>query len=308
MFEPFIPPIAQTLQDAEAIALLQRLQRKPISVPQLMSADQPTVIPTAVAMSHEAAASQPPLLLLHGFDSSLLEFRRLMPRLVSFCPVYALDLLGFGFTAHLASVSIEPRTIRQHLYHTWKTVIRRPVTLVGASLGGAIAIDFALAYPDCVENLILIDSVGFSGSFPIGKWLGSPLLDWGADWLIFRKDLALRLLNALPVLSFDMQDAVLCASLHQHLPGWKQSVISFTKSGGYSDLPQHISHIRQPTLIVWGRHDASLGTDDAHKFKRAIGPSRLVWIEDAGHTPHMSHPAAVAREIIEHIESSSRRA
>jgi pimeloyl-ACP methyl ester carboxylesterase len=51
--------------------------------------------------------------------------------------------------------------------------------LVGASLGGAVAIDFALNYPNWVRSLVLIDSVGFSGSFPVGQFLPHPLIELG---------------------------------------------------------------------------------------------------------------------------------
>lgn len=300
MFESFIPLSAQRLQDADAIALLHRLYRKPITVPDFRTVNTSTTIPTAVVTPDQAArttASSTPLLLLHGFDSSLLEFRHLIPYLLPHWPVYALDLLGFGFTAHLPSVSIDPHTIRQHLYCTWKTLLNRPVTLLGASMGGAVAIDFALAYPDCVERLILIDSVGFSGSFPLGKLLGSPLLDWGADWLHFRKDIAFRTLELLPFVSPAQQDVVLASSLHQEMPGWKQAVMSFTRSGGYSDLFKQIPAVRQQTLILWGEQDQTLGTQDAQKFEQAIPHSRLAWIKGAEHAPHLYNPAAVAGEI-----------
>ena len=299
MFEPFIPLSAHQLQDGNAISLLHRLRRHPIIVPGLIAADFPTTAPTAVVTpDKKAPADQTPLLLLHGFDSSLLEFRHLFPHLIPNWPVYAMDLLGFGFTTHLPSVTVEPGAIRQHLYHTWKTLIDLPITLLGASLGGAVAIDFALTHPDCVERLILIDSIGFSGSFPLGKWLFSPILDWGADWLHCRKATAYRALEALPFISPDQRDLVLCASLHQEMPGWKQAVMSFTRSGGYSDLADRTPEVKQPTLILWGDDDQTLGTQDARKFKSAISRSHLVWIKGADHAPHISHPAVVAREIL----------
>ncbi len=218
-------------------------------------------------------------------------------------PIYAMDLLGSGFTAHLRSVDVNPATIRQHLYSTWKPLIDRPVTLLGASLGGAVAIDFALNHPDCVERLILIDSVGFSGSFPLGKWLGSPLLDWGADWLHFRKDFASQAMGIIPVFNKSQQDLVLCSSLHQAMPGWKEAVKSFTRSGGYSYLKTVIPEVPQPTLIIWGDEDETLGTGDARRFEQAIAHSRLVWVKGGDHAPHIYYPRAVATAITEYLGS-----
>lgn len=300
MFESFIPPSAQRLNDSQAIALLHRLHRHSIKVPGLMSSDIPITVQTA-AITPENLGTQSdysPILLLHGFDSSLLEFRYLLPYLEPHRSVFAVDVLGFGFTAHHPSISIEPRTIRQHLFCTWKSLIDRPVTLVGASLGGAIAIDFALTHPDSVEKLILINSIGFSGNVPIGKLLASPILDLGADWLHIRKNAALYLLEVLPFVSSEQQDLVLCSALHQAMPYWKHAVKSFTRSGGYGYLRQQFSEINLPTLILWGEKDETLGTQDARKFQRAIRDSHLVWVKGADHVPHIHTPQAVARELV----------
>lgn len=305
MFEPFIPHSAQKLQNQDAIHLLDRLHRHPITLPEAMHGDFPATVPTALVRpqqnsrpEQDSPTESAPLLLLHGFDSSLLEFRHLIPQLTSHRAVYAMDLLGFGFTALPPSVPIEPDTIRQHLYYTWKTLIDRPVILVGASMGGAVGIDFALNHPDCVERLILINSVGFSGSFPFGKLLTTPVIEWGTDWLHFRKDTSFRVLEALPFVSADQQDLVLCSSLHQEMPGWKQAVISFTKSGGYSYLKPRIADLQQPTLILWGDRDKTLGTQDARKFEQTIPHSQLVWIKGADHAPHIFEPAAIAQAIL----------
>lgn len=84
-----------------------------------------------------------PILLIHGFDSSVLEFRRLLPLLSGDNETWAVDLLGFGFTDRLSGIaSYSPTAIKTHLYYFWKSLINQPVILVGASMGGATAIDF----------------------------------------------------------------------------------------------------------------------------------------------------------------------
>lgn len=304
MFDAFLPSSAQQLRDHDAIKLLKRLHRHPITVPDLDAAS--ATIPTALVTPEEGLATkQTPLLLLHGFDSSLLEFRHLIPRLVPSWPVYAMDLLGFGFTAHRPTIAIAPHTIRQHLYYTWKTLLNRPTIVIGASMGGAVALDFALTYPDCVERLVLIDSVGFSGSFPLGQLLTESMIDWGTTWLHLHKNTTLQLLENLPFVPSTQQDLVLCSSLHQEMPGWRQSMMSFTRSGGYGYLSERIAKVQQPTLILWGDRDKTLGTEDACKFKQALPHSRLVWVRGADHAPHIQKPEMVAAEILREIEGSN---
>jgi pimeloyl-ACP methyl ester carboxylesterase len=105
-------------------------------------------------------------------------------------------------------------------------------------------------------------------------------------------------MGVLPFFNKSQQDLVLCSSLHQAMPGWKEVVKSFTRSGGYSYLSGRISAVQQPTLILWGDQDKTLGTDDARRFQRSITNSRLKWIQGGDHAPHITHPRAVAREVL----------
>jgi pimeloyl-ACP methyl ester carboxylesterase len=247
----------------------------------------------------------PPILLLHGFDSSLLEFRRLLPFLSGGSDVWAIDRFGSGFTEHPTSISVNPGSIRQHLLSIVETWIGKPVVLAGASLGGAVAINFALHHPHWVRSLALIDSVGFSGSFPIGQFLPQGLIDLGADWLSFRKRAALATASVLPMVNPMLIDALRCSCLHQEMPGWKEAIASFTSSGGYAALSDRIAQVTHSTLILWGKADDVLGTADATRWQRAISGSQLIWIEAAGHVPHFDQPQVVANHLLsfmQHVE------
>jgi len=295
----FLLPSATDIKDPEAIALLQQLVRQVIQVPFEQGT---TAIATAYvrhALSQSVFQSNTAhILLLSGFDSSLLEFRRLLPLLATNHETWALDLFGFGFTEYIPTLAVNPRNIRQHLLSVLETWICQPVILVGASLGGAVALDFVLHYPSWVRSLVLIDSVGFSGSFPIGQELPQPLIEFGADWLHFRKRAALTTLSALPMADPILVDALRCSLLHQEMPGWKAAIASFTKSGGYANLGARIAQVQHPTLILWGEADDVLGTDDAIKFEQSIPDSLLIWIREARHVPHFDQPQSVAAHLL----------
>ena len=301
----FLPSSATEIQDPAAIDLLQQLERQAVQVPCQQNTSDPVQpsIEIATAYIHQRPAHQqtcqidsPPILLLHGFDSSLLEFRRLLPFL-SMRETWAVDLFGAGFTDYVADLAVNPQTIRQHLYHFLETWVCQPVMLVGASLGGAVAMDFALHHPDSVRSIVLINSVGFSGSFPVGQFLPPPLIEWGTNWLHFRKQAALAAASVLPMVDPMLVDALRCSLLHQEMPAWKAAIASFTQSGGYANLNRHIAQIQHPTLILWGEMDNVLGTADAGKFEQAISNSQLHWIKRAGHVPHFDQPQQVAQLI-----------
>jgi pimeloyl-ACP methyl ester carboxylesterase len=94
-------------------------------------------------------------------------------------------------------------------------------------------------------------------------------------------------------------DAELCATLHLQMPGWKEALIGFTKSGGYPFLGDQLPQLQMPTLILWGEQDRILGTKDAPRFEQAIDQSQLIWIPQCGHVPHLEKPELTAEAIVE---------
>ncbi|MEL6930209.1 MAG: alpha/beta hydrolase [Cyanobacteria bacterium J06600_6] len=289
MFPSYIPSAANQLTEATSIALAQQIKQIDISTP-LSESDLPT---TYVHQGDD----NPPILLIHGFDSSLLEFRRLLPILATHHATYAVDLLGFGFSQRDLSIPLNPQNIKTHLYHFWQTVIKQPVILAGASMGGAAAIDFTLTYPDAVAKLVLLDSAGLAKQPAIGKFMFSPIDTLATEFLRNPKIRQSISRAAYFDRSFASADAQTCAALHLKTPNWNKSLIAFTKSGGYGSFIDRISDIQQPTLIIWGRQDKILGTKDAVKFERAIPQNNLVWIDNCGHVPHLEKPDLTATEI-----------
>lgn len=287
----FLSQLITHLTESESIDLVQSIQRREIVTPLSNSA-----IATAYV---QKGTGTPPILLLHGFDSSVLEFRRLLPILATQTQTWAVDLLGFGFTDRIAEIKLSPSAIATHLYYFWKTLINQPVILVGASMGGAAAIDFTLTHPQAVQQLVLIDSAGFSAGSAMGKFMFPPLGYLATQFLRNPKVRASISQTAYKDKSLASLDAQQCAALHLNMPGWSQSLIAFTKSGGYSSFQTKLAQIQQPTLILWGDSDKILGLADAEKFNRAIARSKLIWIENCGHVPHLEQPHTTAQHILD---------
>src|SRR4028119_246672 len=293
----FLPTGIAHLTESTSIALAQSIEQVTIKTPLSEK-------PIATSYVRQGSGGTP-ILLLHGFDSSVFEFRRLLPLLAAEKETWAVDLLGFGFTERLAGIPFSPAAIKTHLYYFWKTLIKEPIILVGASMGGAAAIDFSLEYPEAVKKLVLIDSAGFTTPPNIGKFLFPPLGYLATAFLSNPKIRQRISINAYHDKSFASLDAQVCAALHLKSQGWHQALIAFTKSGGYSSFGEKLSEIKQPTLILWGESDRILGTGDAYKFKKAIAHSRLIWIKDCGHVPHLEQPQMTAKHILEFRDDAS---
>ena len=108
-----------------------------------------------------------PILLIPGFDGSCLEYRKLAPLLIGDRDIFVLDVLGWGFSGYDNIKDFSAQAKINHIREFIKQKIGMPVTLVGCSLGGAMAIITAVDYPELVDKLVLIDAQGFTdGSGP----------------------------------------------------------------------------------------------------------------------------------------------
>ena len=296
MFPNFLPKSTENLTESTSINIAKNIECKSISTPLISEPIGTTYV--------SQGEREMPILLLHGFDSSIFEFRRLLPLLAAKKQTWAVDLLGFGFTDRLPNLKINPRAIAIHLYCFWKTLINQPVILVGASMGGAAAIDFTLTYPEVVKKLVLLDSAGMKNNPIISKFIFPPL-DYFATEFLRRPKVRENISRAAYFdQSFVTLDANLCAALHLEMSGWSQALISFTKSGGYGNFQKKLGQLQQQTLILWGENDRILGTNDADKFEKGIANSQLIWIPNCGHVPHLEKPQLVAKYILDFIRQN----
>lgn len=249
--------------------------------------------------------SSVPLVMIHGFDSSCLEYRRIGPQLAARgIDVYAVDILGWGFTQldNISSFSAQSKV--EALESFVKTVLgeNASICVAGASLGGAAAIELAHANPDVVKGLVLLDAQGFvDGVGPMAA-LPKPLAQLGVQVL---KSYPLRS-SANQMSYFDTdtyatEDAIRIGRLHCTREGWDDALVSFMLSGGFSPSKK-VAGIEAPSLVLWGRQDGILdGEEFANKFVETLPDAKLRWIEECGHVPHLEQPSETATVISEFL-------
>jgi hypothetical protein len=250
--------------------------------------------PLAGAWPVAVLGEGPPLLLLHGFDSSHLEYRRLAPLLAERHQLFIPDLHGFGFCPRPVGGRYTPEAVLVHLERVLEAVLERSgaprLALIGASMGGAAAMELARRRPQQVERLLLLAPAGLSGQpMPVPP----PLNQLGARFLglpVIRRGLC-RTAFAQP--DRDVGPAELeIASLHLACPNWAGALASFARSGGFggsgSPLPP------QPVDVIWGRDDRILSRPQKQAVESLLG-GHITELEGCGHLPHIDQPTTVAR-------------
>ncbi len=234
-----------------------------------------------------------PILLLHGFDSSFLEFRRIYQSLKRNFQVIIPDLLGFGFSPRCATNEYTPSKMVSYLIDLLRTLkITSNLKIIGASMGGSTALKLAFEIPDSVDKIILLSPAGLFGE---PKSIPFPLNQIGASFLGLpqvRKSLC-RQAFAFPNESVgEMEEQI--ASIHLGCKGWRNSLASFAKSGGFAGTHKYIQNI--PIKAVCGVNDRILGKKEIENIRK-IDKLNFVGLQNCGHLPHVDLPSITSKII-----------
>jgi pimeloyl-ACP methyl ester carboxylesterase len=266
-------------------------------------------------MSYRTAGEGPVLLLIHGITGTSEQWNDVFPLLAERHTVVAPDLLGHGQSAKprgdysLGAYAVGIRDLLIAIGH-------RRATVVGHSLGGGIALQFAYEYPVFAERLVVVSSGGLgrevhallrAATLP-GAELVLPFI--AHDRVLSAGIVAGRLLKrfglgAAPDLT---EMARGYASLSD---GGARQAFLHTLRAVLDPLGQRVSATDRlylaamlPTLIVWGRRDPLIPCAHAESAHQAMPGSELEVFEQSGHFPHIDQPARFARTLIDFIDTT----
>ena len=240
-----------------------------------------------------------PIVCLHGFDSSCLEFRRIAPILSEKgYDVLLPDILGWGFNPPSQEINnYDPAAKIEHIINFVKQANGgEPVVVAGASLGGALACILAAECPELVSKVVLIDAQGFIDSNGPSS-LPVPLARVGVNIL---KSTPLRMFAnyiAYADKALATVDAMRVGRLHCFVSTWEEASVSFLLSGGFSPS-EKVKDVKQDTLVLWGESDEILMPSTATKFEETLPRSTIKWC-NSGHVPHLEQPQQAADAIVE---------
>ncbi len=264
------------------------------------------------------AGRGPAMLLIHGIGDSSETWRDLIPLLARGWTVIAPDLLGHGRSDKpRGDYSIGGYACGMRDLLTVLGIDR--VTVVGHSLGGGVAMQFAYQFPERCERVVLVATGGVCPDLhPLlrvaaapGSGFVLPLLatapmrqiGWAATrtlrWL--HTDLgrdADDLMRTFDALHVDTARKAFLRTLRTSVDGHGQAITMLDRCYLAAGMP---------SMIIWGAHDAVIPLEHARIAHAAMPGSRLEIFEDAGHFPHRSDPERF-RMVLEDFLSSTRPA
>jgi pimeloyl-ACP methyl ester carboxylesterase len=161
-------------------------------------------------------------------------------------------------------------------------------SLVGNSLGGWTAAAYALAHPEKVERLVLVDAAGFAITGDLDPRVVNGLNPSTRDAL--KQVMSLVFYNKQLFASDAAVDVLFTRKM---TAGDSYTIQRFIDSitHGEDVLDNRLGTLKQPTLIIWGREDGLTPIAMGERFKKEIKGSELVVIEKCGHVPQLEKAA-----------------
>lgn len=238
-----------------------------------------------------------PVLLVHGTGSSLHTWDGWVPYLSEQFKVIRLDLPAFGLTGPNEDNNYSAEYYVDLLHRFLNELGVDSLHIAGNSLGGMIAYNYVLQYPNDVGKLILIDAAGYPRetpipfAFKIGRTpLIKNLMKYVSPRSLFDKSIKEVYLND-SLITDELVDRYYELSLRE---GNRAALVA-RMNQDFDNRYQEINSIIQPTLIMWGIDDLWIPASDAKKFKEDIRNSTVMMYK-AGHVPMEELPDFTVRD------------
>jgi pimeloyl-ACP methyl ester carboxylesterase len=281
----------------------------------------------SIRVHHMQGGHGSPVLFIHGLgSSSYMEWRYTLEPTAARHRIFAPDLPGYGRTEKPRARYTIPYFARFVERYMEDRGLRSAV-LVGASLGGRIALEVALEQPKLARKLVLVNSLGLGrpqarmaqmayGLVTIPR-VGEAVmrftrgaLGWASPRMIRR--VAARYAGSSADLEKSMDDSYLedLRELYS-TDDFHNAYLSTVRSlihpralfGGHHDVTTRLNEIKVPLQLIWGADDPLFPVAQATRAHALVAHSRLAVIEGAGHSPQAERPEEFNRVLLNFLAS-----
>jgi len=259
-------------------------------------------VPTAAGQLHaydgEGRGPLPTTVLLHGLGSAATSFGPVLSRMRPHARrLVALDLPGHGFSGD-PSVRLTPEALFEAVREALDALITEPMILVGSSLGGALALRYALERPYRLVGLALVSPAAARTS--ASEWdelRGTFKIESTAEARRLLARLYHRAPWYLPAFAPGLRDVMK-----------RPAIRDVVGAATLDDLPapDRLGGLPMPILLLWGQSERLLPRSSLAYLRRHL-PGHTIIEEPAGfgHCPHIDDPARLAARLVEFATRAS---
>ena len=259
------------------------------------------------AVADDAPTGAPTIVMIHGFTGSKENWYPLADRLRGRYRMLVPDLPGWGESERKADTDYgfvaQSERVADFIR---KMSPRKPVVLLGHSMGGGIAALVAARHPELVAKVGLLDAAGVrfdDNQFGVDVLAGkNPFGVDDAASLQRYIDIVFHRQAAKPWIPWPASRGLIAKRKTD--AAFEQSVLDQIGRGPEQFLPgEEAARIRQPALLLWGKQDAVIDPSALALYAAKMPQARKVLVDDAGHMALMEQPREVAAAVTKLIET-----
>jgi pimeloyl-ACP methyl ester carboxylesterase len=251
------------------------------------------------------------VILLHGIgESASRDWEHVIPKLANKYHVLTFDLPGFG-RSEKQNALYSPANYAAFVKWIADERVPGPFTLVGHSMGGVIALQFAAVYPKNLQNLVLIDVPGIlyrsaafrsAGQLIANAWAG----DWQERIMGITDSIWGTILSAMEsrVLAPDADILLASADLRKRMLKGRPDLIA-GMALAQEDFSRRLEFIKQPVTLFWGTEDQIAPIRTAKVLVALLPNAELIALEGYGHSPMIENPDRFDTLLMQSIQSKS---
>jgi pimeloyl-ACP methyl ester carboxylesterase len=252
------------------------------------------------------------VILIHGLGASADIWMYNIHALSKNYKIYVPDLPGFG-RADIPDASFTPVDYVQFFDDFLNALKIDRAVLIGQSLGGGVALQYTIRFPQKVDKLVLVDNAGF-GSDVIWtlRWMSLPVI---GELMSFPTKMGVKIFFQLAVRNPAVITKQFVDIFYEYFsrPGQqafllrlKRSIIDFhgARQEVLAEVLENLPKITQPTLIIWGEHDRVFPLRHAYYGKEKIAGAALRTFPGCGHIPFFEQPDAFNTLVLDFLTGS----
>ncbi|MGK7946399.1 MAG: alpha/beta fold hydrolase [Microcystaceae cyanobacterium] len=259
-------------------------------------------------------SQRPPLILIHGFGASIDHWRNNIKVLGEYSAVYALDLLGFG-GSRKANTPYSMELWTAQVYDFWRTVINKPVVLIGNSIGSLVALTAVVTHPEMAKGLIMLSLPDVAARQemlpkaiePIVRFTENIVAKSGLLTLLFYFVRQPHIIHRWAGIAYQDKQAVdyELVEIIARPPQDEDAVTAFnalfrstTQANFAQSVKQLLPHVSIPILLIWGKQDRMIPFFFAAQFAQLNPNITLIELEGVGHCPQDECPDRLNQEVL----------
>ncbi|WP_405228798.1 alpha/beta fold hydrolase [Lentisalinibacter sediminis] len=253
--------------------------------------------------------SGPALVLLHGTGASLHTWNGWVEALTGDFRIVRMDLPGFGLTGPHPAGDYSIGAYMQFVDAVTRRLDIEDFHLAGNSLGGRIAWNYAVAHPERVNRLVLIDASGYRLRRTPSLIFRLAALPGVGDALakLTPRSLYRRSLEEVYADDDRVDEALVDRYFELSLrEGNREAFVQRARAASRSareDPSAALAQIGAPTLVQWGAQDEWIPPEHGRRFADDIPDARLVVYDDLAHVPMEEAPARTAQDAREFLRA-----